>query len=862
MEDTSGAGFDCLCLPGYTGEVCDINVDDCITSPCQNGGSCIDGLNSYTCDCPSEFSGMQCESQLVFCSSDSCANGGSCIEGENEFSCICQSGWTGPECLDDIDDCMNEVCENEATCINHPGSFACLCSLGFTGALCSDVIDFCTGNPCNGNGNCTSTTSGFTCLCSRGYTGELCDEDIDECATNPCSDGATCMHGIDHFTCICPVGFTGLLCETDINECASEPCLNGGECIERDAGDFVCICAPGFTGSICETQFDFCIDNPCFSNGNCSNIENGFKCSCPTGWFGNQCQFVDSVTTKLASCGVEGAIDIFSTVLSTNESVIFSPESSSVDITYTLTSDTLYFSSWIWQQEGTSGTIFSLTSLIDPDMKVNLVSDTEFREVTLQYTSPTQELMMLSVTNTPLIPSQWHHIALTLSNSSFSLAIDSEMMYNDNVDDLILPTSANLSIGALSDSNNQFIGIMIGATLYDGPVNLLLVEGCTVRCVGGYCENDGICLDLFNQQYICSCSYGYSGPFCQYQNRRISFERGGGSANLLGVQDPLSTIELEFKSGNTMGQILAHSYETFSTFISLNGTILHATVLHCDALMQEIDIPSLAPFDDLQWHSITLTYTAETITIILDQTAPNTIGFLDSSGCTLPAAFPLALGGTVDRLPIDGCVRDVVIDNSPLDLTQLELSDGAQFGCQRDTVQFFGQSYLRLPQFLSPSSQLVTLSINTLYTSGVVYYSHRIPGDATGDNPIDFLALHITSGYLSFSYNLGEATTTISVPTVTVNDGYWHDVVIYLNGTMGILTVDGEMAQGISQGPLNMLDTTASVLLGSVPVPDRVTSFDEYSNFNGCIEELRQNGVASDLLNFTESRNVRFGTCN
>ena len=29
------------------------DIDDCASSPCQNGGTCTDGINSFTCNCPS-----------------------------------------------------------------------------------------------------------------------------------------------------------------------------------------------------------------------------------------------------------------------------------------------------------------------------------------------------------------------------------------------------------------------------------------------------------------------------------------------------------------------------------------------------------------------------------------------------------------------------------------------------------------------------------------------------------------------------------------------------------------------------------------------------------------------------------------
>ena len=33
-------GFSCDCVDGYEGDHCDVNHDDCLPNPCENGGSC------------------------------------------------------------------------------------------------------------------------------------------------------------------------------------------------------------------------------------------------------------------------------------------------------------------------------------------------------------------------------------------------------------------------------------------------------------------------------------------------------------------------------------------------------------------------------------------------------------------------------------------------------------------------------------------------------------------------------------------------------------------------------------------------------------------------------------------------------
>ena len=37
------------------------DVDECGSSPCQNGGNCTDEINQFTCQCDAEWTGTFCE---------------------------------------------------------------------------------------------------------------------------------------------------------------------------------------------------------------------------------------------------------------------------------------------------------------------------------------------------------------------------------------------------------------------------------------------------------------------------------------------------------------------------------------------------------------------------------------------------------------------------------------------------------------------------------------------------------------------------------------------------------------------------------------------------------------------------------
>ena len=511
--------FTCICVPGFangvcvydyvmayaaecsrrTGGVCDIDVDECVSSPCGNGATCLEsGVTSivpyheYSCGCPAGFAGGlcpydyideyevecsiatggNCDIDVNECSSSPCQHSSSCSDSttsvrvsDHAYSCDCIEGYANGNCVYlfiaeftaectvmesddgvvlngncdiDVDECSSSPCMNGGTCTESTveatvsiHAYQCTCVAGFANGVCEydfiteyttecsvmesddgpildgncDIdVDECSSSPCVNGGTCTESTveptvsvHAYQCTCVAGfangvceydfiteYTTECsvteseevaslsgnCDIDVDECSSSPCVNGATCTESTAHavsvhaYACTCVAGFAGGVCfselpeysalcnitvggvcDVDIDECISDPCMNDAICTEsnssRDGGvhsvsvdGFSCnctrgwsngICSPGTIseylsvasfcavseGGICDVDIDECVSNACQQQSVCteSNTSNltvpidAYSCACLPGWANGVCA-ANFLPAYKSSCAV------------------------------------------------------------------------------------------------------------------------------------------------------------------------------------------------------------------------------------------------------------------------------------------------------------------------------------------------------------------------------------------------------------------------------------------------------------------------------------------------------------------------------------------------------------------------------
>ncbi|XP_074871762.1 protein crumbs homolog 2 isoform X3 [Carettochelys insculpta] len=148
---SQAAGFLCWCQPGFSGESCSVNIDDCESQPCQNGGHCTDLVNSFLCHCLPGYSGVECAVNIDECKDGPCENGATCEDSIADYFCHCapsQDGllWGGKNCSVALTGCQTHDCQNEALCIPtyqaETHSHFCQCQPGFHDATCSTPTTF------------------------------------------------------------------------------------------------------------------------------------------------------------------------------------------------------------------------------------------------------------------------------------------------------------------------------------------------------------------------------------------------------------------------------------------------------------------------------------------------------------------------------------------------------------------------------------------------------------------------------------------------------------------------------------------------------------------------------------------------
>ena len=187
--------------------MCEIDIDECSSAPCHNGGSCSQTqVGGYICECPPGTTGASCETDVDECLSMPCENGGDCS----------QSGVCPPTVTVDRRCGVLSMASCAGSCIPWQkiwfSRYVCDCAAGFGGSDCSVDIDECTSLPCMNAGQCFESRSCAT------ETGVHIDSACAQVGlTTLCGGSCVPLSPPDAYNCVCAGGWTGATCAVDVD---------------------------------------------------------------------------------------------------------------------------------------------------------------------------------------------------------------------------------------------------------------------------------------------------------------------------------------------------------------------------------------------------------------------------------------------------------------------------------------------------------------------------------------------------------------------------------------------------------------------------------------------------------------------
>uniref|UniRef100_A0A452SV77 Slit homolog 1 protein n=1 Tax=Ursus americanus TaxID=9643 RepID=A0A452SV77_URSAM len=140
--------YSCRCPLQYTGKACEQLVDFCSPdlNPCQHEAQCVGTPDGPRCECAPGYAGDNCSENQDDCRDHRCQHGAQCVDEVNSYSCLCAEGYSGQFCEapprppTPRSPCEGTECQNGANCVDQGGGPVCQCLPGFGGPECEKLL--------------------------------------------------------------------------------------------------------------------------------------------------------------------------------------------------------------------------------------------------------------------------------------------------------------------------------------------------------------------------------------------------------------------------------------------------------------------------------------------------------------------------------------------------------------------------------------------------------------------------------------------------------------------------------------------------------------------------------------------------
>nr|XP_046254095.1 basement membrane-specific heparan sulfate proteoglycan core protein isoform X3 [Scatophagus argus] len=533
---------------------------------------------------------------------------------------------------------------------------------------------------------------------------------------------------------------------TNCPTCRDHPCQNGGACEDSETSLYKCSCPRGFTGSNCQHHSSLrCHSEACGPDATCINRQKalGYDCRCHLGKFGNKCMDGELVTTPL----FDG-----------EESYIAYPPLNNIhdDLRVELEFKPL-------ERDGLMFFCGGKKMKVEDFVAISMVEG----HVEFRYELGTGQAILRSPEAVSL--GQWHRVVAERNKRAGHLRVDQGPverkmspgkaqglnihtdMYLGGVPSMdILPKPANVSemfdgcIGEVS-INNKKVDLSYSFTESKSIRKCVDNSPCDRRP----CLNGGHCMSSAEYEYQCLCKDGFEGERCE-------------------VVKDVCQSNLQCQNGGSC----------------VDGQCV-CTPGHTGLNCEESQVTS---FPEAQWN--------------LEASEANDSPYqyaahFNSDGyIALPKSiFPRSAHDSPETIELE-----INTDSSE----GLILWQG---------VETNGARNLRK-----------------------VHASKKEPGEHGKGK--DFISLGLQNGHLVFSYQLGSGEAEI-LSRKPINDGRWHKITAVRTGKDGHIQIDGGAAlHGQSKGRSLMVNTKGSIYLGGAPDMAAMTGGKFSAGMRGCVRNL------------------------
>jgi hypothetical protein len=446
-----------------------------------------------------------------------------------------------------------------------------------------------------------------------------------------------------------------------------------------DSNQYSCICAAGYTGTNCSIEITLCYFAPCQNNGVCIANDDTYSCDCPIGFVGQNCS--EDITSDILSFHGDSFI-----VMPNLLSNISSPATTLIQLSFLSQTENALL---LYASDNTNNTYMYL-SIESGILTLHLFQESIVISLKAQYH--------------PVSDDKWHTVTIIKNYSNLILQVDG---YNNSTQllgsgltlDSSIYIGGHVSISSLSDEArnlNGLSGLMnISMVIDEKFVHLVndavngyhIGESIGTICRPDICTNGGIC-EEDGMQYICHCPLGFQGTNCESDiNIRVPSFTNGSYLVIDGytIGTPIS-FEIEVTVHTTASDglifLIYDASNTTANYLSLVLEDSSISVLYDFGTGSNRQRYNGSSISDDNWHILTVKYNNSMLHLMIDDiiawSSNISIVHVALNSPVFIGGYPTGLSVPINYRPakdFTGCVRDLQVNNSSLDLI-----DNSQYG--------------------------------------------------------------------------------------------------------------------------------------------------------------------------------------